>query len=106
MDGANTVQVYWHVFLPLARPALATIVIMTFIGCWKDYFTPLIYLNTPQKFTLALGVQYFRGFADYATQWHLLMAAGTALTIPPLLVFFFFQRYFVAGLALTGLAGR
>jgi ABC-type glycerol-3-phosphate transport system permease component len=105
IDGANTFQVYWYIFLPQARPALATIVILTFIGHWKDYFTPLIYLNTPTKFTLALGVQYFRGFADYATQWHLLMAAGTALTIPPLLVFLFFQRYFVAGLALTGLKG-
>lgn len=105
IDGATTLQVYWHIFLPQARPALATIVILTFINEWKDYFTPLIYLNTPVKFTLALGVQYFRGFADYATQWHLLMAAGTVLTIPPLLVFLFFQRYFVAGLSLTGLKG-
>ncbi|MBM4456194.1 MAG: carbohydrate ABC transporter permease [Chloroflexi bacterium] len=105
IDGANTLQVYWHIFLPQARPALAAIVILVFINEWKDYFTPLIYLNTPTKFTLALGVQYFRGFADYATQWHLLMAAGTALTIPPFVVFVFFQRYFVAGLALTGLKG-
>jgi ABC-type glycerol-3-phosphate transport system permease component len=105
IDGATTLQVYWHIFLPQARPALATIVILTFINEWKDYFTPLIYLNTPVKFTLALGVQYFRGFADYATQWHLLMAASTVLTIPPLLVFLFFQRYFVAGLSLSGLKG-
>ena len=105
MDGANSLQIYWHIFLPLARPVLAAMCIMVFLAVWKEYFLPLIYLNKPSLFTLALGIQYFRGFADYATQWHLLMAASTAVAIPPLLVFLFFQRYFIEGLTMTGMKG-
>lgn len=103
IDGAGSPRVLWHIFLPTARPVLAAICIMVFLQSWREYFLPLIYLNTPATFTLALGVQYFRGFADYATQWHLLMAASTAVAIPPLLVFLCLQRYFVQGLTMTGL---
>ena len=102
IDGASSLRVAWHIFLPAARPVLAAICIMVFLQSWKEYFLPLIYLNTPIKFTLALGVQYFRGFADYATQWHLLMAASTAVALPPLLVFLFLQRYFIQGLTMSG----
>jgi ABC-type glycerol-3-phosphate transport system permease component len=105
IDGASSLRIYWSIFLPQAKPVLASITILTFIGSWKNYFGPLLYLNTPDKFPIALGIQYFRGIADYATQWHLLMAAGVILSIPPFIVFLIFQRYFVEGLALTGLKG-
>jgi ABC-type glycerol-3-phosphate transport system permease component len=105
IDGASTFRIYRSIFLPQAKPVLASVTILTFIGQWKEYFSPLLYLNTPDKFPIALGVQYFRGFADYATQWHLLMAAGVVLTIPPFVVFLIFQRYFVEGMALTGIKG-
>jgi ABC-type glycerol-3-phosphate transport system permease component len=105
IDGASTLRIYWSIFLPQAKPVLASVVILTFIGRWKDYFGPLLYLNTSDKFPIALGIQYFRGFADYATQWHLLMAAGVVLSIPPFAVFLAFQRYFVQGMSLTGIKG-
>jgi ABC-type glycerol-3-phosphate transport system permease component len=105
IDGASTLRIYWSIFLPQAKPVLASITILSFMGSWKNYFGPLLYLNTPDKFPIALGIQYFRGFADYATQWHLLMAAGVVLSIPPFLVFLIFQRYFMQGLALSGIKG-
>lgn len=105
IDGASTLRIYWSIFLPQAKPVLASVTILTFISEWKDYFSPLLYLNTSDKFPIALGIQYFRGFADYATQWHLLMAAGVVLSIPPFAIFVLFQRYFVRGMALTGIKG-
>jgi len=105
IDGASTFRIYRSIFLPQAKPVLASVTILTFIGHWKEFFGPLLYLNTSDKFPIALGVQYFRGFADYNTQWHLLMAAGTVLSIPPFVIFLLFQRYFVQGMALTGIKG-
>jgi multiple sugar transport system permease protein len=105
IDGASSLRVYWHIFMPTAGPVLAAMTIMIFMLVWKEYFLPLIYLNKAELFTLALGIQYFRGFAEYATQWHLLMAASTGVAMPPLLVFLFCQRYFIQGLTMTGLKG-
>ncbi len=105
IDGASTLRIYRSIFLPQAKPVLASVTIMTFIAQWKNYFGPLLYLNTTDKYPLALGIQYFRGFADYATQWHLLMAAGVVLSIPPFIVFLVFQRHFVEGMSLTGIKG-
>ena len=103
IDGASSLRVYWHIFMPTAGPVLAAMTIMVFMLVWKEYFLPLIYLNKSELFTLALGIQFFRGFADYATQWHLLMAASTAIALPPLALFLFCQRYFIQGLTMTGL---
>jgi len=105
IDGASTLRIYWSIFLPQAKPVLASVTILTFIGQWKNYFSPLLYLNTTDLYPIATGIQYFRGFADYATQWHLLMAAGVVLSIPPFVIFLIFQRYFVEGMSLTGLKG-
>jgi len=105
IDGAGSLRVYRHIFMPTAGPVLAAMTIMVFMLVWKEYFLPLIYLNKAELFTLALGIQYFRGFADYATQWHLLMAASTAIALPPLALFLFCQRYFIQGLTMTGLKG-
>ena len=101
LDGANPLEVLWHVIVPLSRPALATIAILAGLAAWNDFLDPLVYLNQSDKFTLALGLSEFTGL--YSSQWHLLMAASTLIVLPVLVIFFFAQRFFVEGIALTGI---
>jgi len=103
MDGATGLQVYWSVVLPLSRPAVVTVAIFAFMGAWNDFMGPLIFLNSQEKWTLQLGLSSFMG--EIANQWNLLMAATVMVLAPVLVVFFFLQRYFVRGIALTGLKG-
>ena len=103
LDGANPLQVVWHVIVPLSRPALATIAILSGLAAWNDFLDPLVYLNQSDKFTLALGLSEFTGL--YSSQWHLLMAAATLIVLPVTVVFFFAQRYFTEGITLTGIKG-
>jgi multiple sugar transport system permease protein len=103
LDGANPLQVLWHVILPLSRPALATVAILSGLAAWNDFLDPLVYLNDSDKYTLALGLSEFTGL--YSSQWHLLMAAATVIIVPVAVLFFFAQRYFVEGVSLTGSKG-
>jgi ABC-type glycerol-3-phosphate transport system permease component len=103
IDGASTWQVYWRVLLPQARPALATVAIFAFMAHWNDFLGPLIYLSTPAKRTLALGLYAFQG--QYATDWNYLMAASTVVMLPPLLLFFIGQKYFIQGVVISGVKG-
>lgn len=103
-DGASAYWIWWHIVLPLSGPVLATVTIFSVISRWNDFLGPLIYLNSPQLFTLALGLQQFS--SQYTTRFTLLMAASVAMIAPILVMFFFCQRYFLRGIALTGLAGR
>jgi multiple sugar transport system permease protein len=103
LDGANPLQVLWHIILPLSRPALATVAILSGLAAWNDFLDPLVYLNDSDKYTLALGLSEFMGL--YSSQWHLLMAAATVIVIPVAVLFFFAQRYFVEGVSLTGSKG-
>jgi multiple sugar transport system permease protein len=103
LDGANPLQVLWHVILPLSRPALATVAILSGLAAWNDFLDPLVYLNDSDKYTLALGLSEFTGL--YSSQWHLLMAAATVIVIPVAVLFFLAQRYFVEGVSLTGSKG-
>jgi multiple sugar transport system permease protein len=103
LDGANPLQVLWHVILPLSRPALATVAILSGLASWNDFLDPLVYLNDSDKYTLALGLSEFTGL--YSSQWHLLMAAATVIIMPVAVLFFFAQRYFVEGVTLTGSKG-
>lgn len=104
IDGASNFQIYWRVLLPLAKPALATVAVLGFLHHWNDFLEPLIYLQSPNNRTVALGL---RGFQDlYHTQWTLMMAAAATAIFPVLVLFFVAQRYFVRGIHLTGLAGR
>ncbi|MXZ24327.1 MAG: carbohydrate ABC transporter permease [Caldilineaceae bacterium SB0665_bin_21] len=103
MDGCSELGIYGRIVLPLSKPVLTTAVIFTFVGTWNDFMGPLIYINTPAKKTLALGLAHFKGY--YGTQWHLLMAASVVVTVPVLIVFFAAQRYFVQGIAFSGLKG-
>ncbi len=89
--------------LPLAKPALITVAIFTFMGSWNDFFGPLIYLNSPDNLTVAVGLATFRSVL--ATRWELQMAASTAMIIPVIVLFFFAQRYFIKGIVMTGMKG-
>ena len=103
IDGANPLQVFWYVIVPLSRPALITVVIFATLFEWNDFLEPLIYIQRSSQNTLALGLAEFIGL--YTAQWHLLMAASTVVIIPVLILFFFAQRYFIEGIALTGTKG-
>jgi ABC-type glycerol-3-phosphate transport system permease component len=107
IDGAGTLRTIFQIYVPLAKPAIAAVAIMTFIGTWHDFMGPLIYLNSEHNFTLALGINEFIQEAQTGamTHWPLVMAASTAIILPPLLVFLFFQRYFVEGVLLGGTKG-
>ena len=104
IDGASNFRIYWGVILPLSKPVLATIAVFAFIHHWNDFFEPLIYLQSPENWTMAIGLRGFRGL--YSTEWNLMMAASTAMILPLLILFFFAQRYFVSGIQMSGLAGR
>lgn len=107
IDGCTEFGVYWRIVLPLAKPVLATVAIFTFLGSWNELMGPLLYLNSPEKYTLALGLTHFQSFFEHGgrSMWHLLMAASTVMVIPPILVFFAAQRYFIQGFVLTGIRG-
>lgn len=103
IDGANLLQVLWHIIVPLSRPALVTVAIFSGLFVWNDFLGPLIYLNDSRKFTLALGLAEFTGL--YRSEWHLLMAAAALVTAPVVVLFLVAQRYFVEGITLTGING-
>jgi ABC-type glycerol-3-phosphate transport system permease component len=104
IDGAGSFRVLWQIILPLAKPAILTVTIFSFMAHWSDFLGPLFFLSSPERFTLSLGLRYFQGLpmAGRPTQ-HLLMAASISMSIPVLLLFFFTQRYFVQGIVTTGL---
>jgi multiple sugar transport system permease protein len=101
IDGANEFQRYLIIALPLSRPALTTIGIYAFLDAWSDYLAPLIYISKPEKLTLSLGMQQFLSL--YSVDWALLMAAALIFVFPVIVFFAFFQRYFVQGIATSGL---
>ena len=103
IDGCSEFAIYARIIMPLAKPALTTVAIFTFIGTWNDFMGPLLYLNSPQRFTVSVGLATFRSVLN--TRWDLLMAASTATTLPIIIVFFMAQRYFVQGVVLSGLKG-
>jgi len=107
IDGANSVRIFWSLMLPLAKPALATVAIFAFIEHWNEFIGPLIYLNTPDKFTVSIGLQYFTAtpFSDNEPREAVLMAASLIVAMPPLILFFAAQKYFVRGIVTTGLKG-
>ena len=105
IDGASTFQIFYKIILPLSKPALVTMAIFLFMWSWNDFFIPLIYLHDTAQYPLALGLQLFRTYGEYSTRWDYIMAGSLLMSIPPLLVFFFAQKYFVEGVTITGLKG-
>ncbi len=95
LDGCNSVQILWHVLLPLIRPTLATLAVFAFMAAWGEFLWPSIILSEPQHFTLPVGLVQLQ--SAFSSDWRLI-AAGTLLAMAPMLIFFFaLQRYFISG---------
>ena len=103
IDGMNEYQIYYKIMLPLSKPALSTLTIFTFVNTWNDYLGPLIYLKSPEKKTIQLGLKMFIG--QYSSEYGLIMAGSVLSLIPVLLIFILLQKHFVQGIASTGLKG-
>lgn len=103
IDGCSELGIYTRIILPLAKPALLTVGLFTFLWNWNDFMGPLIYLTDNSKYTLAVGLQQFLGQHD--AEWSKLMALSTLLVLPVIVLFFFTQKTFVKGIALTGIKG-
>jgi multiple sugar transport system permease protein len=101
IDGANHFDIYSRIVMPLARPALATVIIFSFLWTYTDFQGPLIYLTSEAHFTLSLGLRGF--FAAHGAQWNYMMAASFLFTLPVVILFFFAQRTFIEGIVTTGL---
>ncbi|MDN7227769.1 carbohydrate ABC transporter permease [Planococcus sp. N064] len=98
MEGANHFYIWWKIGLPLTKPAIATVAIFSFNGAWNDFLGPLLYLNDENLYTLQIGLQVFKG--QLSTQWNYLMAGSLLVLLPVILIFFFFQKYFIQGINL------
>jgi len=103
IDGASEFTIYSRIILPLATPVIATVVIFAFIRTWSDFIGPLIFLSNDKLYTLALGAQQI--MTAYDPKWELLMALGVAMTVPVLVLFFLVQKYFIQGIAMSGIKG-
>jgi multiple sugar transport system permease protein len=101
LDGATRWQILWQVMLPLARPALVTLFLFTFIGEWNDLFKPLIFTTRPELQTVQLALMSFQD--QFSNDWPLLMAAVVIATVPVVLIFLVGQRQFIEGIATTGI---
>ena len=104
IDGCGPLTTWWRVMLPLVKPALAAVTIMTFLGAWKDFLGPLIYISSPEKMPLSYVLQLYN--SAHGGEPGLLMAATTLVVLPVIILFFFTQRYFIEGVSFTGLGGR
>ncbi|NMH75502.1 carbohydrate ABC transporter permease [Bacillus sp. RO2] len=100
MDGLSRFGTFFKIVLPLAKPALAAQAIFVFMGFWNDFMRPLIILSDPSMFTLPLGLNTFKG--QYISYWNYIMAASMVFTLPVLLIYGFFNRYFIKGISFTG----
>jgi len=101
IDGCNEFAIFWRIVLPLARPALAVVALFSFMGVWNDFLGPLVFIQRPEQYTLALGLQAFQSRIG-GTDWPLLMAASALVCLPLLILFFLAQRTFIEGIATTG----
>ncbi|NPV07478.1 MAG: carbohydrate ABC transporter permease [Anaerolineae bacterium] len=103
VDGCTRFRIYWNIMMPLAKPALATLAVFTFMGSWNSLLEPVVYLTTYRKLTLPVGLAFFRG--QYTTNWALLMAGATLSVVPIIALYIFAQKYFVQGVVMSGIKG-
>jgi multiple sugar transport system permease protein len=103
IDGASHMQIYRIIIIPLARPALLTVIILQFQSMWNAFLQPLLYLNSPDKYVLNVALSIFQ--QQYKAQWNLTLVGAMFNAIPILLMFFIFSRYFIEGVAYTGVKG-
>lgn len=104
IDGASPFQMFAKVSIPLVKPAMVTLAIFTILSSWNSFLGPLIYLNTPEKFTVPLVINYFTSVVG-GTEWSVMMAAITTALAPMIVIYLIFQRYFIQGIARTGIKG-
>jgi multiple sugar transport system permease protein len=106
MDGANTVQIYWYIMLPLIRPVLLAIAVLAFQGNWNNFQGPLIYLNTPQFFPLSVAMLFFQSsLSTSVPQWQYMMALSTMMAVPVLIIYFLAQKQFLDGINIGAVKG-
>lgn len=103
IDGVSDWQMYYQVFLPNAKPALASLFIIAFMNNWNALLRPVIYIDKPELYTITMGLAMFKG--NYGTQWHLLLAGSVLSILPILLVYMSMQKYFVRGMLTSGTKG-
>jgi len=103
IDGCSFFGIFWRINLPLMIPAITAVTIFTFMGTWNNFIGPLIYVRSYSAMPLSLGLRMFQ--EAYSAEWGALMAASLMMILPVIIVFFFLQKYFVQGIALTGLKG-
>jgi len=103
IDGLNEYGIYFRIILPLTKPALATLTILTFVSTWNDYMGPFIYLSSTELKTIQVGLRMFVG--QFSAQYSLIMAASVTSIIPIAIVFLFCQKYFIEGIAASGVKG-
>lgn len=104
MDGASKLRIWWQIILPLALPALAAVIVLTFLGEWNSFIDPLIYISNYSKQMIGVGLALFRGMAY--SRWNLLMAGSFVQLVPVLIIFFAAQRVLIRGIVMTGITGR
>ena len=104
-DGANRLGIFFRVILPLSKPAVATVAVLSFIGSWNDFFLPLVVLNSSERLTLAVGMRWFSAGQYGAGMHQMQMAIAFIAVLPIVVAFFFAQRHFIRGITLTGIKG-
>jgi ABC-type glycerol-3-phosphate transport system permease component len=102
VDGASLIQIFWRIYMPLARPALAALAIFTFQGAWNDLLHPLVYMPSVPNTMLTVGLAFFDEQMKNGGKFTVLMAGGLISILPLLIVFFFAQKQFIEGIALSG----
>lgn len=107
IDGASYLRIFWSILLPLCKPVLATLAIIVIIDLWGDFQGPLVYLNSPEKFTISVGLRFFNNTPEVGGEplQHLLMAACILSMLPVIIIFFIGQRFFVQGIVMSGIKG-
>ncbi|PLR68695.1 MULTISPECIES: carbohydrate ABC transporter permease [Bacillaceae] len=103
IDGAGEFRIYWQIMLPLAKPAVLAVGLFQFMGSWTDFLGPLLYLTDETSYTLSLGLQQFQ--SQKGTEWGLMMAVSTLMTLPIIVLFFFLQKTFIKGITFSGIKG-
>ena len=101
IDGCSYFRIFWQIFLPVSKPALAAVAIYTFQGSWNEFMWPVIVTTTREMFTLPVGMAFLKN--EFSVQWPLLMAGTILISLPTIAIFLIFQRYFVQGVASAGL---
>jgi multiple sugar transport system permease protein len=103
VDGATEFRIYWQLIIPLSMPVITTVMIFSFNHSWGDFIGPLVFLSDNKLYTLSLGIQQIMSVND--PRWPLLMAVGVSMTLPVLVIFFLLQKYFIQGIATSGIKG-